>query len=167
MKKISFLLCCVLLLQILCACNRKKESFIIPTQFYYGNKEITYNSSAGVIRSETREGDPFQGDVNAYLRAYLLGPESSDLKRIIPADVYLISCQLQDGTAYIVFSNQFARLSGMNLLTACSALLLSMNDFSGVNTLCIRAEESQLDDKDEFIITMDDIVLTDAVETEG
>lgn len=166
MKKLCFLLSCVLILQMLGACAGKEEDFQVPTRFYYSNKEIAYNSPAGVIRPETREGAGFEGNVEAFLHAYLLGPVSQDLERIIPSDVYLVSCEADGDTIRVELSTQFSKLSGIDLLTACSAIFLSLHDFCGTETLEISATDSQLDDKDTLTITMDDIVLMDTVNME-
>jgi len=161
MRKICILLCCVLILQLFCSCSGKREDFREPVNFYYGNKEISYNSPTGVIRAEVREGSSFHGNLTAFLLAYLLGPASTELYSFIPSDVYVVSCEVNENTATIVLSAQFADLSGVELSAACSALLMTLHDYTGAETLIISAKDSQLDAKDEIIIQMGDIVLMD------
>lgn len=163
MKKLCFLLCCVLALQLFSGCTKKNENFQVPVNFYYSTKEITYNTPDSVIQAETREGAGYADDVEAFIQAYLQGPVSSDLQRIMPSDVYLVSCEVEGDTVCIVLSTQISKLSGISLLTACSALFLSLQDFAGTQTLQISADETLLDDKDMLTITADDIVLVDAV----
>lgn len=161
MKKICFLLCCVLILQLLCGCSGKKDDFKEPVLFYYCNKDIYYNSDTGVISPETREGASYHGNLTSFVRAYLLGPSSTDLQQFIPADVRLLSCQEDGNTVSLVMSNQMTQLSGVDLSMACSALLLTVNGYSGAQILRLSAEDGQLDGKNEIVLSMDDIVLMD------
>ena len=166
MKKICILLCCVLLLQFFTACKGKNEEFDVPVNFYYCNHDIFYNSPSGVIQAEVREGSNFNDDLTAFLYAYLRGPISSELQSFIPSDVYLVACSLQGDVAEITLSSSFSRLSGVRLSMVCSAILMSVHDFAGVQTLRVQAKDAQLDDKDEFIITFDELVLIDTARIE-
>ena len=91
---------------------------------------------------------------------------STQLQLIIPSDTSLVSYETDGSTICIVMSAQLSKLSGISLLTACSALFLSLHDFAGIETLRVSAEGCQLDEKDEIVITMDDIVLMDMVNIE-
>lgn len=161
MKRITIFLCCVLLLMNLCSCSGKDEEFKEPVNFYYCNKEISYNSPTGVIQPEVREGVGYYGNLSAFLRAYLRGPISYELRSFIPSDVYLVSCEVSENMATVVLSAQFAKLSGVDLSAACSALLLTIHDYTGSDTLQVSAKDTQLDAKDVFVISMDEIVLMD------
>lgn len=164
MKKLCVLLCCCLLLQMLGACSGKEEEFEVPVNFFYCSKEVSYNSPTGVIQPETREGKGYYDNLSAFLNAYLRGPISQELESLIPADVYLVSCEVHHHTAKVVLSAQMSKLSGVDLSAACGALLLSIHSFSGVETLLISAKDSQLDDKDEIVLNIEDIVLIDVME---
>lgn len=164
MKKLSLLICCALLMQMICSCAVKQEDFIEPVNFYYANSDITYNSPVGVIQPEAREGSAFRGDLLPFLGAYLQGPTSSELKRLIPADVYIVSCQVESDSVNLVMSSQFSNLSGIKLTAACSALLMTIHDYTGVQALKISAKDAQLDDKREILLRMDDIVFIDTAE---
>ena len=161
MKKLNVLICFILSLVVLWGCTGKKEDFEEPVQYYYCNEEIFYNSSSGVIQAETREGAGLHDNLTAFLHSYLHGPESSDLYTLIPSDVYLASCALDGNEVTVVLSAQFAKLSGVELSTACSALLLSVHDYTGADTLRLRAKDSQLDGQDEILLRLDDVVLLD------
>lgn len=162
MKKLCILICLSLVLQMLGGCSRKEEDFQEPVNFYYCNNEVAYNSATGVIHPEIREGAGFYGSLTAFLQAYLLGPKNSDLYTLIPSDVYLVSCEISDNTATIVLSKSVEKLSGIDLVTACSALLLSVYEYAGITTISVSAKDGRLDDKDQFVLSMDDIVLIDA-----
>ena len=163
MKKVCIMLCCVLLLQLLCACTGHKEEFEKPVNFYYCNTEIFYNSPLGVIHPESREGAGFHGNMTAMLRSYFLGPVSSNLELVIPPDIYMVSCEKIGDEVSIVMSNQFSKLTEMDLSIACSALLLTVHDFTGAETLRISAKDAKVNDKDEFVLSISDIELVDTI----
>ena len=161
MKKVSILICCVLILQMLGACSSQKEELQEPVNFYYCNKEIAYNTDSGVISAEIREGSGFTESLNKLLPVYLLGPKDNTLYSLIPSDVTLVSCEMGDNQVRVVFDEKFAHLSGMDLSLACSALLLTIRDYTGVDTIIVSAQNAQLNEKDQFKISIDDIVLMD------
>ena len=161
MKRTILLICCFLLIFLLCACNARKEDLQEPIHFYYANSEITFHSDDGVLTKEVREGAGFHGNLSAILHAYLRGPEAPGMESIIPSDVYLVSCRIEDTAATIVLSSQFSSLSGLKLTTACSGLLLTLHDCAGVDILSIQAKGERLDGRDSIILSLDDIVLTD------
>lgn len=163
MKRINILICIVLVLQMFCSCTADSEDFENPVNFYYCKEEISYNSASGVIHPETRDGSNFHGNLTACLRAYLLGPETEVLVSPIPKDVYLVSCSVDGDVAELVFSTQFSKLSGVKLTTACSAILMTLHDYTGVQMLKISAKDSTLDGHEYIEMHLDEIVLLDAV----
>ena len=164
MRKLCLLVCCALLMQMLCSCAPKKEEFIEPVNFYYANSNISYNSPMGVIQPEVHEGSGFYDNLLSFLGAYLQGPTSSELKRLIPTDIYIVSCRVESDCVNLVMSSQFSNLSGIKLTAACSALLMTIHDYTGMEALKISAKDAHLDDKSEIILRMDDLVLIDSVE---
>ena len=161
MKKISILLCITLILQMLCACASKQEELKEPVNFYYCKNEATFNSPTGVIFPEVREGAGYHGNLTGFLQSYLNGPKSNDVSSFIPSDVYLVSCEVNQDKVMIVFSKSFEKLSGINLSTACCALLLTVHDYTGANTIVVSAKDGKIDDKDTVTFSMDDVVLMD------
>ena len=163
MKRLLCVLCCILLLPVTSGCKRNQTEILEPANFYYLNKDIVYNSAAGVISYEIREAADMHKDLTVFLNAYLQGPESSKLESAIPADVELITCAVIDETVTLTFSEGFAKLSGARLSSTCTALLLSVHDFTGAESIRIRARDSLLDEKEDIYLTMNDIVLIDTV----
>lgn len=163
MKRISILLCVVLFFQMLSACTNTEEEFSEPVNFYYYNNEVIYNSPTGVICPEVREGAGYYGNLTAFLQSYLNGPKEDNIRSIIPSDVYLVSCKTKDDTAQIVFSKSFEKLSGIDLSAACCALLLTVHDYTGLNTIIVSAKDGKIEDKDFVTFSMDDVVLVDDV----
>lgn len=163
MKRMLCILCCVLLLPAFLGCKNNQTEFLEPANFYYLNKDITYNSASGVISPEIRETVDMHGDLTVFLNAYLQGPESSNLEPAIPADVKLVTCAVIDKTVTLTFSEGFANLSGARLSSACTALLLSVHDFTGAESIRVCAKNSLLDEKEDIYLTINDVVLIDTV----
>ena len=161
MKRICLLICCCLILHMLCACSGKTEELREPVNFYYCSHEVSYNTPNGVIRSECREGAVFYGNLTAFLHGYLLGPNSDELYSLIPSEVYLVSCESNGDEVSIVLSKQLEKLSGVDLSIACSALLMTVHEYTGANTMIISAKDGKLDDKEQISFSMDNIVLLD------
>lgn len=161
MKKICILICCVLILHMLGACSAQKEELQEPVNFYYFNKEIAYNTDSGVICAEVREGSGFSGNLEEMLDVYLSGPGSNTLYSLIPSDTHLIACEIENNQVHVVFDKEFAQLSGIDLSLACSAILLTVRDYAGAEALVVSAKNAQLNEKDQFKISIDDIVLMD------
>ena len=164
MRRILLLMISSLFVLSLCACGNATEEIKAPVNFYYLKTEIDFDSANGVLEKEVREGAGFHDNLSAFLHTYLRGPHSSELERLIPLDVYLVSCEANESTVTIVFSAQFSSLSGLKLTTACSALLLSVHDYTGADTIYIQAKDAQIEGKDSIVLSMNDVVLTDIVE---
>ena len=167
MKKIWLIICCLLMVQTLLGCNKQKEELQQPTNFYYITKEISYNTPDGVICAEEREAVNFSGDLTALMEEYLKGPNTPDMQTVIPLSAKLVSCTISDNTVNLTMSNPFAKLSGVKLSTACSAILMTIYDYSGVEELRICVEDGLLDEKKEIVLSIDDILLMDNILFEG
>lgn len=163
MKKLSILLCCILLLQILCACGKTEEVMRQPVTFYYRNAEVEYNTSGGVIGYEIREAAFCMGSKELLIQEYLTGPNAESLRNPVPEDAKLVKFYTENRESYLVFSQEFAELSGIDLSVCCSCILLTLNDFANVQTIHVSAENSLLDEKKEFVLSMGNIEFTDII----
>ena len=161
MKKVISLLLGILIVLSFCACNSSNENFQEPINFYYCTEEITYNTKHGVVKPEIREGIIYSNNVQMMLRAYLEGPIDSSYVSYIPSEAKLVSFQRNNTEAFVTFSEEFAELTGIKLTTACSCVAMTISEYCGVDVLYIRAENSQLDNKDAIKISIADIVLMD------
>ena len=166
MKRILCLICCILLLPIFSACSNRKNELQEPANFYYLNSNITYNTSSGVICAEQREAALFHNDLVLFLESYLKGPTSLNLEAVIPSTVSIESCAYEDGIVHIEFNEDFSELSGARLSIACSALLLSLNEYIGASGLNVCVKGGLIDGKEEVQISMDDLVLIDPIHAE-
>ena len=161
MKKSFILLLCIVLIFSLCACRQKHTDFQEPVNFYYCADEVSYNTSDAVIGMQVHEGVDFHTDPEKMLKSYLRGPKSNDYTSLIPNGTALISYDVIGDVCYLKFSDEFAQLSGIRLSTACSCIVLTLNDYSGVETVSFSTQTQQLDNKDELVISASDIILLD------
>lgn len=168
MKRIITLVITAALLLSLAACKKDKVDLQEPVMFYYCNEEISYNSSNGVIREEMREGAGHHGDIQLLLNDYLCGPVSSDLYSLVPEETRLLSCDIVGNKVTLEFNASFAELSGIQLSTACSCIVMTLNAYAGIDTVHFRAANSQLENQNELILRISDLVFMDSVsEKEG
>ena len=168
MKRLMSILLAVVILISLSACNRTDDSLQEPVKFYYCNEEISYNSVSGVICEELREGAAYHGELEKLLKDYLSGPVSSDLYSLLPSGTELISCSVSGSKTALTFSAEFADLSGVQLSTACSCIVLTLHAYAGIETVQFRVRDGQLENQDSLIIHISDIVLMDnAAQKEG
>ena len=163
MKKLCLLLCCTILLSLFCACSAKNEDFQQPVNFYYSNVEIGYNSPTAVIKPEIREGAFYNDNVEQLLEDYLAGPREQGLHCAVPDGTKLIHCNNEECVVHIMFSEEFAELSGIELSVCCSCILRTLHEYADIHTVHISAMNAQLDDELEFVLNIDDIVLMDSV----
>ena len=161
MRKIFLLFLCVVLVLCLCACQQKNADIQEPVNFYYCRDEISYNTIDAVIFPEVREAIEFGGDPTKMLDSYLLGPKANNCISLIPTGTKLISFQIIDGVGYVKFSDEFAKLSGVSLSTACSSIVLTLHEYTGFDVFRFSANTKQLDNRDEIVVSVSDIILMD------
>lgn len=163
MRKVSIVLCLCLCILMFCSCSKKNQVFIDPTNFYYCNQAVKYNTSDGVISPEIRESTDLDQDVGRFMEEYLRGPVSDNLYTIIPENTKLLSAEIQEKTAYLDFSSEFGELSGIEMTTAGVCMVKSLNEFSGIEVVVMTAGGVLLDERESFTISLEDVVTMDMV----
>lgn len=166
MRKAFAVLLCISLIVSLYGCKRNKAEIQEPVEFYYCF-ETVFKTDDGVTGSETREAAHFNGNLEQLLQVYLLGPVSDELTSPLPYAVKLVSLEQVNDSVYLTLSREFSTLSGIRLTTACSCIVMTLHDYAGINQVCFRAASGQLDNKDEFIMSITDIVLSDNTVKKG
>lgn len=121
-----------------------------PVTLYYPRLEYTVGKEDSVIASELREAD---GLTRAeWVTSYLNGPESSELGNPFPAGTELIDLQQEEDTVYLILSDAFAALSGIDLTIACTCLARTVLQETDAVRVSIRAEKELLDGSTEILI---------------
>lgn len=160
------ILCICMCALLLCACSGKDPVYLKPVNFYYCNQTVSYNSPTALISPEVRESAGFENDIIKFMEEYLEGPVSDELKMMIPAGTTLCAASVQDNMLILDFSHEFANLTGIDLTTSCVCIVKSLHEFAGIETVVFQADSSLLDEKDSFILSMEDIVTMDTVTME-
>ena len=160
-------LICLILLAVLFlpGCDSQEEEFIEPVTFYFLKADVAYFSAEGVIYPEVREAQGHRQDYIYLLSLYLQGPESSEIKRVFPKNVSLVSFVMTDSSALVVLNDAAARLTGLDLTVACACLTATICDMTGVGTVTIRTESQLLDGNKSITMNRDHILLIDSTVT--
>ena len=155
---ICFVLLAVLFLS---GCEAEVE-YEAPVNFYFVKAEVTYFTADGVIGTEVREAGDRRQDYEYLLKQYLIGPESSEVKRVFPKNVELVRLELNDDSAVVVLNDAVARLTSLDLTIACACLTATVCDMTGVHTVTIRAETQMLDGNKSITMNRNHILLLDS-----
>ena len=170
MKRLTAALLLILTVLSMTACAQDEEP-VHPVAYHYlraplDNGEILHGSADSVIAPEIREGDGHQGDLSHLLDIYLLGPLDHDYRSPFPVGTALISITVDGVHASLVLSRQFANHNGIDLTLACACLTMTVMDLTGVETVTISADESQLDGKASITMDRSSMILTDTATPE-
>lgn len=153
--------CLILAALLLAGCVPKNEKMKEPVTFYYCKQGITYTGSEDVISKEIREGSGLAGDLSSLLDLYLTGPVNDQLYSTIPQGTQVKAADLRNGICYLVLSESFNSLSGMDLTLACVCLTMTILNLTEADTVNISAESGLLDGKLSITITESDILMLD------
>ena len=161
----------VLLLSVILPLTACKEQAQIRegVTFYYRNPNIA--SGSEVIIPEIREAEGIRDDIRLILREYLKGPKTDGFSHVIPSDTVLYSFSMENNEAEIVLSDEFARLSGLDLTIACACITKTVIGLCNVQTVKIRCLNTDLECGRFVVMDEDSLMLfgspTAPTETEG
>ena len=148
----------ILLCLILCGCNQGIETSV---SFYYLRSDFSYDSEGSVIGMERRESFGHEKDYAYLLNLYLLGPTGGDLAQVFPEDCTVIDFHQEEDTVTVTLSDNFAKLSGINLSTACVCLTKTVCAMTGCTTVTIQAQTQLLDSSKSITMTNSSGLLQD------
>lgn len=140
-RMISFFLI-LAALSSLAACKEQTQIHQ-GVSFYYRNSAVT--SGSNVIIPEAREAEGIRDDTSQLLREYLKGPKSEGFVHVIPEETVLYSFSMTDTEAEIVLSDEFAKLSGLDLTIACACITKTVIGLCAVQTVKIRCLNTDLE----------------------
>lgn len=160
-KHIALLLAAAILLSI-AGCAGKGEKIQSPVSMYYLRSEFTYNSIDSVVASEIRDAASFENEARTILSAYLLGPQSDDLRSPFPKNTRLLQLTLTEDTAQIILTNAIATLRGIHLTLACVCLARTVMELTGVQKVQISADSEMLGGNKSIIIDSSSVHLTES-----
>jgi hypothetical protein len=143
------------------ACKQEREPILAPANFYYRNAEIAFGTEDALISAYAAETKEFDGRVLDILNFYVKGPYDSNHKFTFPSGTTVLRCNVSDDTAFIEVSNEFARLSGIDLTIACVCLTKTALELTGTSKATISATSVPLDGNLSITITQDNVLLKD------
>ena len=156
------LLCLLLALALLAGCTgsgtNEKESGV---RFYYRSADGDYFSEQGAMGFERRNLDENQADVDAMMALYLKGPLSPELTSPFPSGMRLVRSEMTSSEITLTFDDSLAALTGIGLRLACACIAKTVWEYSGCDTVTIRAQTLELDGKESIVIHPDKLVLKD------
>ena len=161
MKRYTALLLILALFLCLTACAREDNTIREPVSFYYRRAELTYGSSDSVILSESSDAAGHTDDLIWLLGEYLKGPQSENLLQTFPSGTTLVSLTVEEGTATIVLSVQFGRLTGMDLTVACACLTKTVLGLTDAETVVIQAVNTDLDGAQQIVMDESSLLMLD------
>lgn len=130
-------------------------------RFYYCTADVSYDSNAVSIQSEMREISTLD-TTESIIRTYLAGPVSEELSPPFPAGVKLIAITEEESIVFVTLSEEFAKLSNLDLTMACSCLALTILDMTDADYVSIAAEDSLLNGQQTIIFDRNTVLLQDA-----
>ena len=161
MKRIFCLILAISLLFLLPGCKDKEEPILEPVNFYYRNANISYDSSTGLISAQETESAGYDRNFLDILNLYLKGPIQDSFDHTFPSGTKALSLEFIGANAQIVVSNDFSRLSGIDLSIACACLSMTVMELTNSSSVTIRAESAPLGGNDSITMGIDNILLFD------
>ena len=159
MKRIAVLTLLAVLL--FCACGTQNVKLQSPVHFYYLNEAVSYNSPDAIISSELHEGAGYETDLQALISVYLLGPSGKLHLSPFPDRLTVDSITIEEGTAFIVLSDQICMLTGHELTLACVCLGRTIMGVTGVTAVNISVSDRLIGGKSAITITSDNLLYAD------
>lgn len=161
MKRIFCLILAISLLFLLPGCKDKEEPILEPVNFYYRNAEISFDSSNGLISAQVTESAGYDRKFLDIINFYLKGPIQDHYNRTFPTGTQALSLEFIGANAQVVVTNDFARLSGIDLSIACACLSMTVMELTSSSSVTIRAESTTLGGNDSITMGIDNILLFD------
>ena len=165
MKRLFSGVLILLLMMSLWGCGNSKVNLQDAVIFYYLRSDIqsdrTYGDSDSVIVPEVQDSLTRNNRISYYIALYLNGPSDSRLHSPFPKNLTLQSVYREKNELFVIFSDNLASLSGMDLTKACACLALTCFNLSDAQTITIQTQSSTTDTAVSFTVSRDELALED------
>ena len=161
MKRIFSILILICLLFSLTACRQESDPVVEPANFYYRNSDIAFGAEDGLISVYVAETKDLNGKIIDILNLYVKGPYDSRHKFTFPSGTTVLRCNVSGDTTFIMVSNEFARLTGIDLTVACTCLAKTVMDLTGTDKITISASDVPLEGNTSITISRGNVLLKD------
>ena len=160
MKRAIYLILAVCVLFGLCGCQRTEEPVETPITFYYRRADVVYGDPEGLIAPCIGEGSGYEDDIAGLLNRYIQGPSDPAYTNPFPGGCRIVKFSVEGDTATVTLNGLLARYRGISLSVACACLSLTVMELTGVDTVCIMANNVLLDGSESITMTRERILLT-------
>lgn len=161
MKRIMVLFLIAILVIPLFACTGQSKDLRSPVAFYYRTRDVSFDTDAGIISCEYRDGFGHEEDYVYLVEQYLNGPVSENCISPFPAGTTLVQLDFITNKVLIVLSSHISLLSGPELTIACTCLAKTVLEMTGMKEVKISSDGDLLNGNESITISMDDISFTD------
>ena len=162
MKRLTVLISALLALLLAVGCQ-SGHSPDEPVKYYYPNATISYGTEEGFLSCELREGkNKLPADS---ISEYLRGPVDSAFSSPFPNGTALVQYQLTEDTAYLILTDSYATLTGLDLSVANACLSMTVLELTGATNVSIRCESALIDGNTAVVLNRSSTLLYDSSKT--
>ena len=163
MKKRGLILFVIVALIALWGCQQTAEPTPsgTVTRFYYKTLGEKLEGERPAANFEERSITGIEADYFQIFESYLKGPQDSFLESPFPKSVRLVSAKMVGSQLNLVLSENYADLSGVDLMLACACITLTGLELPGVESVAIRAQNRTLNGKWEIVMNQDKFLMED------
>lgn len=159
MRQLFCVICAVVLLLSMCACNNNASQIIKPVNFYYQTDPSNYHAKA--ITPEVRESDGYSNDLKGLLQQYVNGPVSDGFLNPFPKNVSVLSVEVTNTTVALQLNSRFAQLGETDMTLACACLTETVLEITQRHRLVITSVDAFGNIIYTTSMTRDHILLSD------
>ena len=143
MKRLFTFTLLLIILTSLCSCTfpNTQQSRIT---FYYIKTPDDFDGSSDIIVPFHPSSDDDNRDLSEILDAYLSGPSNNSCTSPFPQGTTIEEIVLSRSNAQLTLNRQFATLSDIDFTIACACLTKTVIDLTGVNTVQVQVNGSQI-----------------------
>lgn len=131
---------------------------------YYLNNSASDDSN-GLVVSESRTIDMSDNTIAAALQAYFNGPDNANYISPFPKGTKVLKWSAESGTLVVTLSNEYKKLSGVNLSLAQCCLTMSLCGLENIKKIAILTENEVFSDATKTL-QPEDFVLRNEIENE-
>ena len=153
----------LLLCMFLAGCSARSDNTSVT--FYYPRENYTQNAEDSVLKAEQRSDLPYKSYFNI-LSVYLDGPMDILLQNPFPEDLELVDVFITGRSVVVIFNDQLAKLSGVQLSLTCCSIAKTAMELTGTDSCQIRCRAAAFDGKTTIQLTQESILLLDEIPVE-
>lgn len=164
MIKRTILGVCVIFMILFSGCSQNSSDYVKPIKFYFPTAPGTYENGDKIISAEQREGVDYGDDLVWLLNTYLSGPISTELMNTAPAGSRVLEIRTANNRILVYMNKAFSSLDGIELSVTCSAIAMTLMDYTGKDHVIFFVEDALLDGNESIVINKENLILQDKFE---